>query len=340
MFITEADFRQLSAYENLPDDSYVISYHDNTHLPDDEWVPLIELSTKSPASSLTLDTVEKYYIIRSLRPSNDLSQDQERVLVDALSLSIARTGLLSPNLSEEIYRDVLKLSNQDGVILVPDTNAFYNGALHWLFRVLHNSQIWLLPFVVSLIQIQQRDTLLKGLVNKKNKSNCAQALRSRALVNASMGLLERYRNHYQVLELDPSLLRYMPPAGRGTVDPDEGDVLEDRLLIEGVHAIFSATRTRATQRVVTSDVLLARILHTEGIPTLFLAAPLLDDKAVSCIRYNPIARSFYGAPLSSLLWDLTHTFSSIRVAHSVKFSLNFLRTGLGKQQRNGRENDF
>ena len=167
--------------------------------------------------------------------------------------------------------------------------------------------------VVSITQLQQRDTLLRSLVERRNRNQLPRALRSRNFVNGTLSLLERYRDQYQVLELDPSLLRYMRPAGRGTVDPDEGDVLEDRLLVEGVHAVFKATRTRAEQRVVTSDLLLTRVLRAEGIPTLFLRTPRLGEETIPCLHYSPIAKGFCGAPLSALLWDLAHSFSAVRV---------------------------
>jgi hypothetical protein len=226
-------------------------------------------------------------------------------------------------LGKSSYIEIEELSHRSGIVLVPDTNALFNGTLHWLLRVFHQTHVWILPFVVSITQLQQREARLKSLVNKANRTNLIQALRSRAFVNGTLGLLERYRDQYQVLELDPSLLRYMRPAGRGTIDPDEGDVLEDRLLVEGIHAVFKSTRTRAMQRVVTSDTLLARVLRAEGIPTLFMPVPRLGDEPIRCIHYSPIARAFCGAPLSAVFWDLAHTFSEIRISigNSTQFQL-------------------
>jgi hypothetical protein len=91
-------------------------------------------------------------------------------------------------------------------------------------------------------------------------------------------------------------------------------VLEDRLLIEGVHAILRATRTRAPQSVITSDVLLARVLETEGIPCLFIPSVSLPPCKIPCLRFSPFANSFVGASLPDLLWDLTHALGSVRVS--------------------------
>jgi hypothetical protein len=109
----------------------------------------------------------------------------------------------------------------------------------------------------------------------------------------------------------------MRPAGRGSGDPDEGDVLEDRLLIEAIHEVFRATRSRAEKRLVTSDVTLARVLHTEGIPTLFMQTPSLPEGEIPCLFYEPLAKAFLGAPLSHLLWELTHTFATVRLRDSM-----------------------
>jgi hypothetical protein len=312
---THESFRKSETYRGLSQRNLRISYHDNTHLTANEWIPLLDVEVLGATPSALNEDGERYYTVTcSVPTTGNISDDNRRVLLDTLSLSLSRAGLIAPPLGKNSYIEIEKLSHRAGIVLVPDTNALFNGTLHWLLRIFHHTHVWILPFVVSITQLQQREARLKSLVNKRSRTNLIQALRSRAFVNGTMGLLERYREQYQVLELDPSLLRYMRPAGRGTVDPDEGDVLEDRLLVEGIHAVFKSTRTRAMQRVVTSDTLLARVLHAEGIPTLFMPVPKIGDEAIHCIHYSPIARSFCGAPLSAVLWDLAHTFSAIRVS--------------------------
>jgi hypothetical protein len=313
MRMKQGDFRRIDAYKSLSEGDFRISYTDNTHLRDDEWIELLDVHIMANHLGALSGDGEKYYTLKCAIPSNEISDDHRRVLLDALSLSVSRSGLVNPSLGKSTYVEIEELSARDGIILVPDTNALFNGTLHWLLRVFHQTHVWVLPFVVSITQLQQRETRLKSFVNKRNRNNLPQALRSRNFVNGTLSLLERYRDQYQVLELDPSLLRYMRPAGRGTVDPDEGDVLEDRLLIEGIHAVFKTTRTRAVQRVITSDLLLARVLRAEGISTLFIPTPKLGEDYIPCLHYNPIAKGFCGAPLSTLLWDLTHTFSAIRL---------------------------
>lgn len=305
---------------------YSIRYTDNTHLEDEDWTTLlnVEIEKRPPAerpqesisSQYDSDFNEAMQFYAISDAVNSQNPEQAKVLRDILAQSLLRTGILRPSMELEGFDDILKLAQRDAVILVPDTNALSTGTLHWLLHALSETQIWILPVVVSLTQIQQRDQKLKGLVSKKKLNNLSQAIRSRTLINSSLCLLERCQERYQVLEIDPQLLRYVRPAGRGTVDSDEGDVLEDRLFIEAIHTVFRATRTRAEKRVVTSDVLLTRILRAEGIPTLFLQTPSLPHGRIQCIYYEAIARKFLGSPLIHLLWDLAHCLSRIQLLDS------------------------
>jgi hypothetical protein len=230
--LTQRQFETLDAYCNLAAGSYELEYHDNTHMTDGQWSPLLEVTINTRSSGTSTGSAEFYYTLQRSGHVGAVPPEHTRVVDDTISLSLTRLGLLSPLVAPKFYRDIVELSDEEGIVVVPDTNALYNGCLHWLLRVLQRSKIWVLPLVVSLTQIQQRDVHLKALVGKRLAKNLSQALRSRALVNASLGLLERYRTQYQVVELDPSLLRYVKPSGRGTADADDSDILEDRLLIE------------------------------------------------------------------------------------------------------------
>jgi hypothetical protein len=238
---------------------------------------------------------------------------KERVLKDQLGQCLARGGLLRPEFAPQEAADLLRLSREQALIFLPDTNALFNGTLHWLTQALRRSQIWIQPVAISLAQVQQRDAKLKSLVGSPGQANYRQALGSRTFVNATLGLLERLGKRYQVLEVTPELLRYMQPASRQGSDPDQGDVLEDRLLLEAIHVAWRSTRSRAERRVVTSDVLFARVLHAEGLSPLFLLPPSLPDEPVPCMRFEPLSQRFEGAPLPHLLWDMAHTFGTVRL---------------------------
>jgi hypothetical protein len=72
---------------------------------------------------------------------DQLTPEHRRILIDVLSFCLSRTGLVNPILGQSTYREVGTLAGRAGVILVPDTNALFNGTLHWLLRTFHNTRL-------------------------------------------------------------------------------------------------------------------------------------------------------------------------------------------------------
>ena len=316
--LTAAEASNQGIISNLEGNEYLIKYTDNTHLSEDKWIDLLKINLLDSPREFGREA-NPFYELEVLTKNyksdkKEATDKNRRVLDEALSKSMLRTGIFRPILAPEVIDDIIKISKQDAVVMIPDTNSLSNGTLHWLLKVLGDTQVWLFPVVVSLTQVQQHDERLKKIVGDKKENNLRTAIRSRALVNSSLGLLERFRDKYQLLEMDPQLLRYVRPSGKASSDPDEGDVLEDRLLIEAIHTIFGSTRSRTEKRVVTSDVLLARILHTEGLPTIYLQRPDIGDDPIPCLYYEPIAKAFFGSPLRNLIWDLSHSFGTVRLS--------------------------
>jgi hypothetical protein len=308
----------------VPAGRYALEYHDSTHLEADKWVRLAQIDIRNNLIDAADDDSEQYYTItkdisgapNSGGPNGTGSQD--RVIEDTLALALGRLGLVTPYVTPELRAELIELNEEDGIVIVPDTNSLHNGAVHWLLSVLRQPSVWLLPVVASLTTIQNRDAMIKGLVNKRKANSLSQALRSRGLVNGALGLLQRNRGRCQVVEIDPSLLRYQKMGSNNSSDPDQSDVLEDRLIIEAIHAVLRTMRSRTARRVVTSDVNIARVLEAEGIETLFVPTITLSDAPVDCVRFDALARTFVGAPLRALLWELTHAFSSIRLRRDAK----------------------
>lgn len=315
---------------SLPAATYTIEVFDTTVFATETWtrVATVAVSGRSTAFPPSERTAHPWYVLQASVDAGPLHDSAEkdkakaqkntdrrvRVVLDQLSQALVRTGLLRPNLSEEAVRDLVELTQARGVAVVPDTNAMVSGSTHWLLRSLVRPSVWLFPVTISLTTVQQRDANLKSLLNSPSLTNLIPALRSRSVVSAALGLLERWRGRYQILEVDPQLLRYVRPSGKGTADADDTDILEDRLMIEAIHAVLPAMRSSIERRVLTSDVLLARVLHAEAIPTLFLQTPILAQGTdIPCVRYEPIAGRFMGAPLLAILWDLAHTFARVRL---------------------------
>lgn len=340
-FFSQADFAKDQRYLEVREGTSFVSYTDSTHIKNGEWHDLVSIGINKPPTTeedrecsfrLKLNLDKRLLSIEG--DSKEIQDKKDRnanVVIDTISLSATRLGILSPLVSGKTASQLLELRGAKGIVLIPDTNSLYNGTLHWLLNVLKETTVWLMPFVMSLTQMQAREATLKSLARSGKDGNLPQALRSRALVNAGLSFLERNQHRYQVLELDPSLLRYMRAAGKGGLDQDEGDVLEDRLLIEGVHAVLRSTRTRTKQLVVTSDVLLSRVLGAEGIPNICLPTPKLNQDEISSFRYDAWAGTFMGTSIRGLLWDLAHAFGTVRMRGATKTSLSFSCYWPGKQ---------
>lgn len=305
---------------------YSIEYNDSTHTAEDEWLKLGEVDVRGSVLEVADDGIEQFYTVECepgplpALPNNAVDR-RIRTLKDTFALTLGRVGLLTPQISEDLRTDLLELDAEDGVVIIPDTNALHNGAVHWLLRVLRGPSVWLMPVVASLTTVQTRDAMVKELVGKRTPGKLVQALRSRGLVNGTLGLLQRNRGRSQVAEIDPSLLRYQKQASSSGMDPDQSDVLEDRLIIEGIHGVLRSMRSRSARRVVTSDVNIARVLEAEGIRTLFIPTIVLPEGPIACLRFDALARSFVGAPLRALLWELTHVFGSVRLKKADGYEL-------------------
>lgn len=323
-YLSQIEFSSDVRYRELAAGNWKISYSDETHLKPNQWRSLLDISVNSP--SLPSDESERSFSIKLALDEEFTGKGRERfasAVRDAISLSATRVGLLSPLVSGKTASQLLELRQAKGVVFIPDTNSLYNGTLLWLLNVLKESTVWILPFVMSLTQMQAREASLKAMLKNGKDTNLGQAFRSRAMVNAGLGFLERNQHRYQVMELDPSLLRYMRTAGKGGFDQDDGEVLEDRLLIEGVHSVLRSTRTRAKQLVVTSDVLLSRVLSAEGIQNVCLPIPQIGDGELPSFRYDAWASSYAGTSVRGLLWDLAHTFGTVRISSDKQKIISF-----------------
>lgn len=320
---------------------YELQYTDSTHLDANVWVRLGYVDVRANPLLPAFEGSERYF---EFAPSIEGLPDRDarrggssapaagegsgneanvRVVKDTMALALGRLGLLTPEVSPAMVARLRALDAEEGVVIVPDTNALHNGAVHWLLKALRRPSVWLLPVVASLTTIQSRDALVKNQVNKRQLKNLSQVLRSRGLVNGALGLLQRYRGRYQVVEIDPSLLRYQKTS-TASGDPDQSDVLEDRLIIEAIHGVLRSMRSRTARRVVTSDVNIARVLDAEGIETLFVPTIVLPEDPIPCLRFDALARGFVGAPLKALLWEFAHAFGSVRLVNDTGIQITRL----------------
>jgi hypothetical protein len=302
--------------DGLTPGEYFVDYNDSTHLSSDRWIQLLQVTVgeKAPLSiqdefkletffklKIAIETdVNWYSHITKVDAKEQKKNDDVRVIKDQLALCLGRLGLLSPGMSKNTLSDLLALIKRQSILLVPDTNSLSNGSLHWLLHALQDTSVSIMPVTISLTTIQEKDREIKELVGASNLTNLKKVLRSRTVINSSLELLERCGERYQILGVQPELLR--------------ANVIEDRLFVEAVHEVFRSTRSRAQKRFITSDVTFARILHAEAIPTIFLETPVLkDQQELDSIRFDFVAKRFIGCSLREFFECLVSTFSSVRI---------------------------
>src|SRR5439155_11564701 len=108
MRTTHSDFRRSAAYRSLSAGTFSISYTDSTHLSEGEWIPLLEINLLDDRLGGLSSDGERYYTARCSVPAqlDQLTPEHRRILIDVLSFSLSRTGLVNPILGQSTYREV------------------------------------------------------------------------------------------------------------------------------------------------------------------------------------------------------------------------------------------
>jgi hypothetical protein len=110
---THQNFRKSEVYRALSRGNLTISYHDNTHLTTNEWIPLLDVQMMGATSSTLIEDGERYYTVTCSLPSTgNISDYHRRVLLDSLSLSLCRAGLINPPLGKSSYVESEELSHR------------------------------------------------------------------------------------------------------------------------------------------------------------------------------------------------------------------------------------
>jgi hypothetical protein len=155
---TLSEFRALEVYRRCQTMSLEIAYTDNTHLCDEQWCRLLRIEIDRAKRGSTREDAEPYFnICVDIDQTIVTKEPHNKAINDLISLCFNRIGIIEPEYHNEMFTKMRSLCASDGVMLIPDTNVLYNGSLYWLLNILRNSTVWLLPFVMSLTQIQERD---------------------------------------------------------------------------------------------------------------------------------------------------------------------------------------
>ena len=163
MYLSQSTFSRDNLYNSLTSGLYDVAYTDNTHLEPSDWRNLVTIDIKEHIRK-SENRESSFGLKLSLDPKfNSLGKEKYRDRVeDVISLSATRLGLMAPKIAGKSSEQLLELKQSKGIVLIPDTNSLYNGTLHWLLNVLRDRSLWILPFVMSLTQMQSRDAGSQG----------------------------------------------------------------------------------------------------------------------------------------------------------------------------------
>lgn len=336
------DFK-LSPVGRFAPGTWVVEYHDRTHLPRDTYVSLGEVEIEEctqkgdaffrfrPRSRESLESgqtpkqdPEKNQVFGlSIREAWDKgevkgqkdSKRAARVILDQLSESMVRLGLMRPTF--EIDHPEF-ITERRFAIVVLDTNALRNGAVRHLKEQFQSMQLWAIIPLVSLMEIGERVTYMTSRARGECKSQNSALIRIRPQVTIAPQEVKWIKENFptETLELAPELLRTF--RGYDTQKspdrkPDRVSI-NDRLILEGIKDLRRQRGLPEGVYLMSSDKDMSRLARLEGIHTICPARPAIRESpdGIYSIRYSLEARTYIFCSIHRFLWDLTHVFSKIR----------------------------
>ena len=303
--------------------TWVVEYHDRTHLPTDAYVALGEIEIEEytqkgdaffwfrPNSLQELEKdLVKAWQNGNVKGNRD-SENATKIILKQLTESMVRLGLMQPFL--EVYPQFSASRRFATVVL--DTNALRNGAIRHLREQFHRIQLWVIIPTVSLIEIGERAANMKKGVYKCN-SNKITFIQTRPQVTVAPEEVKWMKKNLptETLDLAPELMR----AVRGVEGGDRGTdriSINDRLILEGIKDLRRQRGLSEGVYLMSSDKDMSWLAQLEGIHTIYPAIPDFQEisNGVYSLRYSLQSQTYVSCSIHRFLWDLTHVFSKIRI---------------------------
>lgn len=307
--------------------TWVVEYHDRTHLCENTYIRLgkveIEECTPngrcffsfSPQSGKQL----KKCIINASK-SQDHKPDAEKMahtILDQLGESMVRLGLLQPNFEIENCKFI---SERKFAIVVLDTNALRDGAVRHLQEQYRKTQMWFIIPTVTLMEIGEKVANITSREREGYKPNNSALIKSRPQVTIAPQEVKWIKDHFptETLELAPELLRAFRGYEANKKDPyKEPDriSINDRLILEGIKDLRRQRNLSEGVYLMSGDKDMSRLARLEGIQTIYPEIPDIQEVSdtIYSIRYSIQSETHVACSIHRFLWDLTHVFSKIRV---------------------------
>ena len=322
----------LDEFKSSPDtrfskNTWVVEYHDQTHLSGDTYIRLgrIEIEECTPDSTCFFrfypscgEELEKSIenAWKCVTGQGDAGKAADTIL-DQLSESMVRLGLLQPHFEIE-NREYM--ADGKSAIVILDTNALRNGAVRHLQEQFTMARIWIIIPTVILMEIGERLANITSTAKGDPKRNKVNIIRTRPQVTIAPHEVEWIKKGFptEILELAPELLRafrgYETRQSDVYKEPDRISI-NDRLILEGIKDLRRQRNLSDEVHLMSGDKDMSRLARLEGIQTIYPDIPKIQEVSdgIYSIRYSLESKAYVVCSIHRFLWDLTHVFSKIRV---------------------------
>lgn len=327
MSILSLDQFKTSPYARFSKGTWVVEYHDRTHLPEGTYicigsVEIEECTTKG-------NCIFRFQPQRSDEIRTSIcnawkgkcgKSDPERateIILDQIGESMVRLGLLQPYFEIE---DRKFITDRKFATVILDTNALRTGTVRHLQEQFPRTRIWIIISAVTLMEIGEKIANMASRVRGGFKPNNSALIRNRPQVTVAPQTVMWIRDNFptETLELAPELLRafrgYETKKDGPHTEPDRISI-NDRLILEGIKDLRRQRNLSEGVYLMSGDKDLSRLARLEGIQTIYPEIPdiLSFPDGVFSVRYSIESRSYVFCSIHSFLWNLTHVFSKIRV---------------------------
>ena len=309
-----------------------LSYSDNRYLPEDKYIPFgkIEFDEIDAEklgqeygiiiNSFNLNICSFETIKQHLCNSNS-NETFERFMdsfIQALSKSLTRTGILTPEIDK---RNLDDLNNEKILILVHETNAIVNGTTNYLLHELGNKNI--LNIIPKIIQFEIQEKADHFKAQRDGKKPNAE---NRAFSTNALRVINQIKKDYP--------LEYIGDIAELFITKKIGDkrnVFYDRITVETIKNIYGSRNINGKVVLVTSDFDMARFARMENVDVFYSKfRRLKSNEKLYSTRFSLLKKDFYYCSIYDLLWDLTNLFSKIKlrnIENNKTFTFNYYLPG-------------
>ena len=325
MAILSLDKFRSSPDARFSEGTWVVEYHDRTHLSRDTYIRLgkVEIEECTPDGNCFFrfhpqcsEELEKCInnAWKCVKGKHDAGNAAKTIL-DQLGESMVRLGLLQPYFE---IGDSKFITDRKFAIVVLDTNVLRDGTVRHLQEQFHKTQIWIIIPTVILMEIGENIANVANQDKSGCKQNNSTLIRRRPQTTIAPQAVTWIRDRFptETLELAPELLRTFRGYEAKETDKEPDRIsINDRLILEGIKDLRRQRNLSEGVYLMSRDKAMSRLARLEGIPTIYPDIPDIQEfcDGIDSIRYSLESRIYVVCSIHHFLWDLTHVFSKIRV---------------------------